>query len=76
MTAVACFEQNSDKYNSALEGVFRATILNNFGNLAVHICGIIDIRACASICQSFSRIESLCKSMFIILPMQYDAIFT
>ena len=30
----------------------------------------------ASICQSFSRIESLCKPMFIILPMQYEAIFT
>ena len=29
-----------------------------------------------SICQSFSRIESLCKPMVIILPMQYEAIFT
>ena len=48
------------------------------GNMAVHNCGItcIDIRTYAYICQLFSRIESLCKSMFIISPMQYEANFT
>ena len=56
---------------------FRATILKllwESGSTYLYI--YIDIRACASICQSFSRIESLCKPMFVILPMQYEAIFT